>query len=139
MDPDVVNDENDDQVDIYYEPYDESAVQWLADMLRSHREFKAARDIVIQKHFGELTITPILEEQEKLISINEFINKEITYQPVFLGSTIGFNKNNWNKNIEKLLEPYSIKQKPLYSVKENCYLFEKLKYLALKYMERLKK
>ncbi|KAI5185740.1 hypothetical protein NEHOM01_1032 [Nematocida homosporus] len=122
-----------------YVAEDEVLVEWLAWALRNQSKMQRAREIVVKRHFGELNIVARLEEQEKLILINEYINKDFVYPPVFLGSILGFNKNNWNKNIEKLLEEFDIKQKPVYGVKENCFLFEKLKYLVLKYMERSRK
>lgn len=125
--------------DVCYTTENEEDVQWLVYALRNHQQMKTARDIIVKRHFGELEISAQIEEQEKLLLINEYINKEFIYPPIFLGSILGFNKNNWNKNIEKLLEPFAIKQKPVYGVKEICFLFEKLKYLILKYMERTRK
>ncbi|KAI5192042.1 hypothetical protein NEMIN01_1790 [Nematocida minor] len=131
--------ESKDMDNIHYEPYDESMVEWLVDIIKSHEKLKKARNAVLNRHFGELGVSANLEEQEKLLLIHEYINKDFVYPPVFLGSTLGFNKNNWNKHIEKILEPYEIKQKPIYGVKETCYLFERMKYLILKYMERIRK
>ncbi|KAI5188462.1 hypothetical protein NECID01_0093 [Nematocida sp. AWRm77] len=133
-----IEDTKDDD-EIYYEPADESLTQWLVSAIQAHAQMQEARSIVINRHFGELGISPNLEEQEKLLLINEYINKDFVYPCVFLGSTLGFNKNNWNKNIEKLLEQFEIKQKPVFGSKENCFLFEKLKFLVLKYMERGRK
>ncbi|KAI5179574.1 hypothetical protein NEOKW01_0037 [Nematocida sp. AWRm80] len=123
----------------YLEPQDESLVEWLVHTVKDYKRLKQARDTIINRHFGELNITVNLEEQEKLLLINEYINKDFVYPSVFLGSSLGFNKNNWNKNIEKVLEQFNIKQKPVYGVKENCLLFEKLKYLILKYIDTIKK
>lgn len=131
--------ESKDLDNIHYEPYDEKMVEWLVDIIKTHENLKKARDAVINRHFGELSVSANLEEQEKLLLIHEYINKEFVYPPVFLGSTLGFNKNNWNKHIEKVLEPYGIKQKPVYGVKDTCYLFERMKHLVLKYMERTRK
>lgn len=128
-----------DEQNLCYITHDPEKVHWLAYALRVHEELKKARNTIVRRHFGELCISPHLEEQEKLLLINEYINKDFVYPPVFLGSILGFNKNNWNKNIEKLLEPFNIKQKPVYGTKDNCFLFEKLKYLILKYMERTRK
>lgn len=133
-----IEDRKDDD-EICYEPTEEHMVAWLVEAMRDHQRMKQARAVVLNRHFGELTISANLEEQEKLLLINEYINKEFVYPAVFLGSSLGFNKNNWNKNIEKLLERFEIKQKAVLGVKENCFLFEKLKYLVLKYMERGRK
>ncbi|KAH9386089.1 uncharacterized protein NEMAJ01_0985 [Nematocida major] len=131
--------ESKDLDNIYYEPYDESLVEWFVDIIKNHEKLKMARDVVLTRHFGELGVSANLEEQEKLLRIHEYINKDFVYPHVFLGSTLGFNKNNWNKQIEKLLEPYGIKQKPVFGVKDTCYLFERMKHLVLKYMERIRK
>lgn len=133
------SEESKDLDNIHYEPYDEAVVEWLVNIIKTHEKLKKARDSVINRHFGELGVSANLQEQEKLLLIHEYVNKEFVYPPVFLGSTLGFNKNNWNKHIEKILEPYGIKQKPVYGVKETCYLFERMKCLVLKYMERIRK
>ncbi|OAG29940.1 hypothetical protein NEDG_01487 [Nematocida displodere] len=128
-----------DNEEIYYEPYDENLVHWLSRALKTHEDLKKARNAVINRHFGELNISVKIKEQEKLLLINEYINKEFVYPHVFLGSSLGFNKNNWNRNIEKLLEPFDIKQKPVFGMKDSCFLFEKLKFLLLKLIERSRK
>ncbi|KAI5161635.1 hypothetical protein NEAUS03_1695 [Nematocida ausubeli] len=133
------SDESNDHGNIYYEPYDEKLVEWFVDLLKTHQTLKEARQVILDRHFGELGISANLEEQEKLLLIHEYINKELVYPPVFLGSTLGFNKNNWNKNIERMLEPYGIRQKPVFCTKDTCYLFERMKYLMLKYMEKIRK
>lgn len=135
----TVEEERDDDEGIYYEPCSEKDVNWLAEMISTHKTLQMIRSEILNRHFGEICIPVLLKEQEKQLLINEHVNREFTYLNVFLGSSIGFNKNNWNRNIEKLLEPFGLKQKPLFGTRENCFLFEKLKYLVLKYMERVRK
>ncbi|EIJ88244.1 hypothetical protein NEPAR06_0349 [Nematocida parisii] len=139
--PSISSDSNESQDldNIYYEPYDEKLVEWFVDLIKTHDKLMLARNVVLNRHFGELSVSANLEEQEKLLLIHEYINKELVYPPVFLGSSLGFNKNNWNKNIEKILEPYGIRQKPVFCAKDTCYLFERMKYLILKYMEKIRK
>jgi Putative DMAP1-like len=128
-----------DEEEYFYQPHDEEAVEYLCSLVEEHKNIYARREQIINRHFGELNINAEIDEQERQLLINEYINKDLVYPSVFLGSTLGFNKNNWNRNIEKLLEPFGLRQKPVFGVKENCLLFEKLKLLILRLMERTKK
>lgn len=111
----------------------------LFSLLKNHPRLAARRLEIVNRHFGELNVGPEIGVQERQLLINEYINKDLAYPSVFLGSSLGFNKNNWNRNIERLLEPFALRQKPVFGVKENCLLFEQLKLLVLKLMERTKK
>jgi len=128
-----------DDDEIYYEAYNTELLRWFIQAIKNQDTMRRARSAVLNRHFGELNISVKLEEQEKSLLINEYINKEFVYPSVFLGSSLGFNKNNWNKHIEKMLERFDLRHRPVFGVKENCFLFEKLKFLLLKYMERAKK
>lgn len=132
-------DEEQSSSEHYYEPYDDALAESLFRTIETHQELYAKRTEILNRHFGELNISAEIGEQERQLLINEYINKDLVYSSVFLGSSLGFNKNNWNRNIERLLEPFGLRQKPVFGVKENCFLFEKLKFLVLKLMERTKR
>ncbi|TBU02704.1 putative DMAP1-like protein [Hamiltosporidium magnivora] len=104
-------------------------------ILKNIDEYKKQRNDIIRLHFGELNTYNLREMRDIDQKILEIIGKEPIHPPVFLASSLGFNKMNWNKSFSKILGHFNLGQRLKYPTAKNAFKFEKLKMLLIKYQE----
>lgn len=106
-------------------------------MLESLPETMEKRKKILKVHFGELyAMKPDEESIENRIT--RIIGKIHPHPYIYFASSIGFNKMTWSKTIEKFLAQFGLGMRLKYPTLRNYQKYEKLKYLLLKYFERIK-
>lgn len=96
------------------------------------------RNRIIAHHFPELLLPPLKVTEDVEKKIQEIIGRDIIHSSVFIASTLGFTKSNWNKTIEKTLVDLGLGNKLRCPSFKNMLRFEKLKHLIFKYLEKKK-
>lgn len=96
------------------------------------------RNTIVNRHFPELLLPPVQESEDVEKRIQEIVAREIVHASVFLASSLGFTKSNWNKTIEKTLVELGLGEKLRCPSYRNMQRFEKLKHLIFKYLEKRK-
>ncbi|KAM0677389.1 hypothetical protein BDAP_002072 [Binucleata daphniae] len=96
------------------------------------------RHKIVQHHFPLVLFPPMLEQRNLNNVVLDIIKKEPTHPPVFLASSLGFTKTNWNKSIEKLLNELGFTNRLKYTSGKNMIKYEKMKLLIMKYIEKKK-
>ncbi|AFN82362.1 hypothetical protein EROM_010170 [Encephalitozoon romaleae SJ-2008] len=109
------------------------------EILNSIESIRRDRDDVLSTHFNELSTYNINELEDRNAVIRRLINKEFTYPSAFLASSLGFNKTTWNRDYERTLREIGMYKRPKYSTLRNMLLFEKLKWLVIRYHEAKQK
>jgi hypothetical protein len=97
------------------------------------------RNEIVLKHFNELLTCNIDYLEDKQALINRIISKDLVYPSAFLASSLGFNRSSWQQGYEKILSEVGMHKRPKYSTLRNMLLFEKLKWLIIRYYERKKR
>lgn len=89
------------------------------------------RNTVLERHF-KLLLDPKLTHknvEDRMVSI---LDKPLHLPPLFLASSLGFNKHTWSKTTEILLSEFNLEKKLKHPTMRNALLFEKLKMLVTK-------
>lgn len=93
------------------------------------------RNAVLERHF-KLLLEPKPAQkniEDKLVSI---LDKPLQLPPLFLASSLGFNKHSWSKSVEILLSEFNLEKKLKYPTMRNALLFEKLKTLVIRLCDK---
>lgn len=106
-------------------------------LINSAPKINKTRNKIIESHFPEILLNPLIEKEDINVKIKKIINKELSHPCVFLASSLGFTKSNWSKTIEKILIELGISKLKNLSYK-NMLKFEKLKHLIFRFLERKK-
>ncbi|AFM97649.1 hypothetical protein EHEL_010240 [Encephalitozoon hellem ATCC 50504] len=122
-----------------YEFSNDSTTCKYLEILNNIESIRRDRDDVLSAHFNEVNIYNINELEDRNAVIRRLINKELTYPNAFLASSLGFNKTTWNRDYERTLREVGMYKRPRYSTLRNMLLFEKLKWLVVRYHEAKQK
>ncbi|TBU19553.1 hypothetical protein CWI42_010240 [Ordospora colligata] len=121
--------------DEYHEFHEDEAIHKYVEMLNNMDTIWKDRHKVMNKHFGELYIYNIDDLEDKSATIKRLINREVSYPNAFLASSLGFNKNTWNREYERILREIGMDKRPVHTTLRTMLLFEKLKWLVVSYHE----
>ncbi|ADM10889.1 uncharacterized protein Eint_010250 [Encephalitozoon intestinalis ATCC 50506] len=122
-----------------YEFCESSTIQKYCEILNNIESIRRDRDDVLSTHFNEVCTYNISDLEDRAAVIRRLINKELVYPNAFLASSLGFNKTTWNRDYEKTLREIGMYKRPKYSTLKNMLLFEKLKWLIIRYHEAKQK
>lgn len=93
------------------------------------------RERVLLAHFNEVRTYNIDDLEDRDAVIKRLVNREFVYPNAFLASSLGFNKTTWSREYEKMLREVGMYRRPRYSTLRSMLLFEKLKWLVIRFHE----
>ena len=107
------------------------------DLTLNIQEIYEERQNILKKHFPKYFTVTVKNSEPK--EYHYVLDKPVTHPNIFLASSLCFNRNNFNKIIEPILEHFGLKDKLKYPCMENYYKYEKLKLMLIKYVENMLK
>lgn len=122
-----------------YEFSNTPIVRKYVEVLNNIESIRASRQSILQTHLNELCTYNIDDLEDRNAVIKRIISRELTYPSAFLASSLGFNRTTWNREYEKTLNDIGMCKRPKYSTLRNMVLFEKLKWLIIRFHERKQK
>ncbi|KMV66692.1 hypothetical protein M970_010200 [Encephalitozoon cuniculi EcunIII-L] len=122
-----------------YEFHSDPVVRKYLKVLNSIESIRKDRNDVLSIYFNEVFTYNIDDLEDRSAVVKRLINREFTYPNAFLASSLGFNKTTWSRDYEKTLKEIGMDKRPKYSTLRNMLLFEKLKWLIIRYHEAKQK
>ncbi|CAD24908.1 hypothetical protein [Encephalitozoon cuniculi GB-M1] len=122
-----------------YEFHSDPVVRKYLKVLNSIESIRKDRNDVLSIYFNEVCTYNIDDLEDRSAVVKRLINREFTYPNAFLASSLGFNKTTWSRDYEKTLKEIGMDKRPKYSTLRNMLLFEKLKWLIIRYHEAKQK
>lgn len=111
----------------------------LINLLEEIEELSSTRQGILERHFYELINYNMEDLEDRDAMIIRIIGKEPTHPNAFLASSLGFSRSTWNKKYESLLSKFGLGKNLKHQTLRNMQLFEKLKFLVVRYFEITKK
>lgn len=115
-----------------------SVIKKYVKIVNSIEKRMAERNAVLERHF-KMLLEPRPEAQDINTRMGTVLEKPLQLPPIFLTSSLGFNKHTWNKGAEVLLAEFNLERKLKYPTLRNALLFEKLKMLIMRLQEKEKR
>ncbi|KCZ75491.1 hypothetical protein H311_03531 [Anncaliia algerae PRA109] len=118
---------------------DKKVIKKYTKILLSIRKRMKDRKAFINRHLPILLQPSTKAYQDINTRVSSAIEKTNIIPSFCLASSLGFNKNTWNKNVENIMNEFGLGKKPKFFTLKNALVFEKLKLLVIKLVEKEKK
>lgn len=121
-----------------YKFKDDPIIDNYVEVINNIKELRSTRTDIINRHFYELYNYNIDDLEDRDSRISRLVSRSFTYPNSFLASSLGFNRTTWNKKYEEILNKFDLGKKPKHQTLRSMLMFERLKYLIIKYFEMKK-
>lgn len=118
---------------------DKKIIKKYLKILFSLEKRQKKRKDFLSRHLPILLQPSTKEYQDINSRINNVIEKQNILPQICLASSLGFNKNTWNKQVEAVMNEFGFGKKVRNFTLRNVVGFEKLKILVVKLVEKEKK